>query len=87
MPSSIIDGPGGKLLVGGHERGGDVVSQEIGERVDVKKLDDVFVTDDPTSARVRDLLGRHDLPVVVGIVVRVTRDLLTCVYRTAMLHV
>jgi hypothetical protein len=79
VSGGIVDGPGGEFLVGRHERRSDIVRQQVGLRVDVEKLDDIVMTDDTASSAVGDLPGRNDLPVVVGIVVRVTGDLLTCI--------
>jgi hypothetical protein len=45
--------------------------------VDVFELDDVVVSDNSASAGIRDFFGRENLPIVVGVVVRVTCDLLT----------
>jgi len=74
-------GPGGELLVGGGQRRSDVVGEEEGIGVDVVELNDVLVSNDATSTGIRELLGREDLPVVVGVVERVAGDLLTCEER------
>jgi hypothetical protein len=86
VSGGIVDGPGGKFLVGRHERRSDIVRQQVGLRVDMQKLDDIVVTDDTASSAFGDLPGRNDLPVVVGIVVRVTSDLLTCIFGERARH-
>ena len=74
----VCFGPGGELLVGRGERGGDVVGEQVRVGVDVVQLDHVLVADDPPAARLGELLGREDLPVVVGVVERVAGHLLAC---------
>ena len=81
VSGSIVDRPGGKFLVGGHERRSDIVRQEIGQRVDVEKLDSIVVANYTASSAGRNLPGRNNLPMVIGVVVRITRDLLA--YRYA----
>jgi len=82
ISSRVVGGPSSKLLVRGHQGGRDVVSHQMRVRVDMEELDDVVLTDDPTSTGFGELLGRYDLPVVVGIVVRVCGDLLTYEHET-----
>lgn len=65
-----------KLLVGRHERRGDIVSKKQALSDDMLELDDISVSHDSASTRLGDVPGRDDLPMVVGVVVRVTRDLL-----------
>ena len=45
--------------------------------VDVQKLNYVVVTNDTAATSLGECLRRDDLPVVVGIFVAITRDLLT----------
>ena len=67
----------GELLVGRHERRRDVVCQEHGVSVDVQELNDIAVSNNSASPRLGQFFGRKDLPMVVGVVVRVTGYLLT----------
>lgn len=67
----------GKLLIRWHKRRGDVVRKQQRLCHDVLQLNDVILPDDTSTSRRRNLLGRQDLPVIVRIVVRVTRNLLT----------
>jgi hypothetical protein len=43
----------------------------------MEELDDVIVADDAATTSFRKGLGRYDAPVVVGIVVAISSDLLT----------
>ena len=68
--------PRRKLGVGWHGRAGDVVREQDGARVDVLELDNVLLTHNAPSSSLGDLLGRQDLPIVVGVVERISRHLL-----------
>jgi hypothetical protein len=70
--------PGGELLVGGGERGSDVVGEEVRVGGRVVELNDVVVADDATSAGWREFLCRDELPVVIGVFEVEGGDLLTC---------
>lgn len=72
-----IDRPRCKLGVGRHERAGDVMRHECRISVDVNKLDDIALTNDASSTRLGNVLGRIDGPVVVGVIERIPSDLLT----------
>ena len=65
-----------------HPSGADkVLTQRLREAlalVDVRTLDHIIVADDATTTGLRKRLGGNDLPVVVGVVVAITGDLLTC---------
>lgn len=43
----------------------------------MQELDDVVVANDSTTSRLGKLAGGEDLPVVVGVVVRIASDLLS----------
>lgn len=73
----FIPWPSGELLVGRHEGGSHIMGQEGRVSADVYQLDDIFLSDHSTPASLRQLFSRQDLPVIVGIVVRVTGDLLS----------
>lgn len=78
VSTEIVFRPGRELLIGGHERGGDVVCEEERVGVDVQELDHVVVPDDTPSPSFGDGFGGNDLPVVVSVVVAVSRHLLAC---------
>ena len=74
----IIFRPGRELLVGGHERRRDVMCHEVGLRVDVQQLNDVVVVNDTTATSLGQGFGGNNLPIVVGVVMTIASDLLTC---------
>jgi hypothetical protein len=74
----VIDGPGGELLIGGHQRRSDVMSEKMGLGIDVVKLDDISMVNNASFTSLRDGLGGDDFPEIVGIIVAITSDLLTC---------
>ena len=76
-PVVVVWADGRKLLVGRHERRSDIVRDEQGVSDDMFELNDIVVSDNPSSTSLWDLFGRDNLPVVVGIVVWVACDLLT----------
>ncbi len=55
------------------------MGEENGIGIDVEKLNNVLLTDDSTPACVGDFSSGEDLPVIVGVVVGVASDLLTCI--------
>lgn len=73
----IVHGMGSEFLVGSHQRRRDIMSQEMSLRVNMKELDDIFVTNNATLASFRECLSGDDLPLVVGVFMPVTCDLLT----------
>lgn len=73
----IILRPSGELLVCRHKRRSDVVCEEMGLGVDVEEANNVVMADNSSASLLRKGLSGDDLPVVVGVVVAVTRDLLT----------
>ena len=74
----IVCGPGSEFLISRHQGRRDVVGHQVRVRVDMQELDDIVLTDNSTSTGFWDFLGRDDLPVVVGIIMRVCSDLLAC---------
>lgn len=70
---------GGEFLVGGEPGGGDVVREEVGVGYDVAELDKVAILDGAVGILAFwDRSGREDNPVVVGVVERISGDLLAC---------
>jgi hypothetical protein len=69
-----------EFLIGGHERGGDIMCQEVRVGGHVQELDDILVTNDAATACFWEGLGRDDLPMVVRVIMAVPGDLLT--YRS-----
>lgn len=69
--------PRREFRVGRHGRTGDVVRHQGRVGPDVAERDHVAVADDAPSSGRRDLAGRLDDPVVVGVIERVAGDLLT----------
>ena len=53
------------------------MSKEMRLGVDVQKLDNIVVPNYTATACLGKSFGRNDLPMVVGIIVAITRDLLT----------
>ena len=78
----VVFGPGGDLLVGRHEWRRNVVCEEVRLRADVQELDDVVVADDAPTSSSGECLSRDNLPVVIGIVVPIASNLLTCSDRS-----
>ena len=82
----VILAPCRKLLIGGHEWRCDIVRQQKGLRVDMKKLNDVVMTNNAASTCFRERLGGDNLPEVVRVIVSITGNLLPCClvgyYRT-----
>lgn len=70
---------GGEFLVCGEPGGGDVVREEVGVGYDVAELDKVTILDGAVGILAFwDRSGREDNPVVVGVVERISGDLLAC---------
>lgn len=76
-PVLIVWADGSEFLVGGHEWRSDIVRDEQTISDDMFELNDIVVSNNPSTTRVGDLFGGDDLPLVVGIVVWVTGNLLT----------
>ena len=72
----LVLGQGSELLVGGISRGSDIVGYQKRVGLEVEKLNDVVMTDDPSTSGLRESLGRNDDPIVVFILMGVTSDLL-----------
>jgi hypothetical protein len=76
MPRMIILGPGREFLVGRHERTRYIVGEEVRLCVHVQKLDNIFVTHNPSATSLGERFSGNNLPVVVGVVMAVTSNLL-----------
>lgn len=76
VPGVIILRPRRELLVGRHQRRGDIMGEQVRLCVHVQQLDEIAVTHIAAAASLRQRLGRNNLPVIVGIVVPVSRNLL-----------
>jgi len=76
MPGMIILSPSREFLIGRHERGGDIMSEKMRVGINVEQLNSVVMPDDTTAACLWKGFRRDNLPVVVGIIVAVSCDLL-----------
>ena len=74
----VIFRPGCKFLIGGHERARNIMREEVSLGGNVQKLDHVIVTHQSTTACVRKGLRGDDLPMVIGVRMLVTSNLLPC---------
>lgn len=63
--------------MGGETRRSDIVGHQERVSPSVEELDDIVVADDPSTASLRESLGRNDDPIVVFVLMGVTGDLLT----------
>lgn len=83
----VFDGDGGEFLVGGVVGRGDVVGEEDGVGDDVAELDEVVVVDYEAFGDDSVLLfgSGQDLPVVVCVVERVSRNLLSLTGDTSVI--
>ena len=72
----LVLGQGGEFLMSGVTGGSDIVGQQERVSLSVEELDNIVMADNPSTASLRESLGRNDNPVVVLILVRVTGDLL-----------
>lgn len=79
----IRDGDRGELLIGGVVWRGDVMRQEHGIGDDVAKTDKIMVLNMVSQLLV--VLDRNDLPVVIGIIVGISCNLLTLARNTAVI--
>ena len=87
VPRHVITlGPSREFLVGRHQRGSDVVCEEVRVGVLVQELNDILVSDDTAAAFIRDFMGRDDFPFIVGVRVGVPGDLLTCSQSSDTIH-
>lgn len=71
-------GPCREFLIRRHERRCDVVGEQIRIGLLMKQLNNILVSNNPTSTGARNLVSRDDVPLIVGIGMMVTSDLLTC---------
>ena len=77
MPRVIVFGPCGKFLISRHERRGNIVSKKMRFGIGVQELDDIVMPDDASTACLWKSFRWNDLPVVVGITVTISCNLLT----------
>ncbi len=68
---------GCELLVSWHQRRRNVMCQKMGLGIDVEKLYNVVVTNNASVARFWQGLSWNDLPMIIGVIMRITSDLLT----------
>jgi len=54
------------------------MSEEVRVGVDMKELDNIAIANNASLSGFRDSLSGNNLPKVVGIVMSITSDLLTC---------
>ena len=72
----LVLGQGSELLVGGVTRGSDIVGYQERVSLSMEELDDIIMADNPSTAGLRECLGRNNDPVVVFIFMRITGNLL-----------
>ena len=77
MSGIVILEPCCEFLVRSHQGRSNVVSEEERLGVHVKQLNDIFISDNATTTRLRESFGGDDLPEVVGVIVSVPSNLLT----------
>jgi hypothetical protein len=82
---SIIVTNSGELLVGGVVRGGNIVGEEPSIGNKMAKTDDIADVDSVTNLLRNSTGARDNLPEVVGVVVRVSSNLLTLRRNTAII--
>ena len=73
----VVLGPGGEFLVGWHQGGGNIVSKKVALCIDVEKLEYILVAHNTAASCFGQSLGGNNFPVVVGIVVTISGNLLT----------
>lgn len=81
---NVILRPRCEFFVRRHERRRDIVREQQCLRVDVEELEHVVVSNDTSTSGLGESLGRNNLPVVVGVIVSVTGDLLTLATDTTI---
>lgn len=79
----VLGGDSGELLVGGIIGGGDIVREEEGVGDHVPQAHEIVVLDVATSLLV--VGDGKDLPIVVGVIVRITGNLLTLAGNTTVI--
>ena len=84
MPAVIVLRPGREFLISGHQRRSDIVGQKESVRCHMEELDDVIVADDAATTGFGKGLGRDNAPVVIGVVVAISSDLLTLATDTVV---
>lgn len=72
----LVLGQGSELLVGGVTRGSNIVGDQERVSLSVEELDDVVMTDNPSTTSLGESFGGNDDPVVVLILMGITSDLL-----------
>ena len=76
VPRIVIFWPSCEFLVSWHQRGCNVVGNEVGQRVNVEQLDNILMTDNTAATGLRQGFRWDNLPVVVRIVVPISCHLL-----------
>jgi hypothetical protein len=77
MSRVIVLGPSSEFLISRHEGGGDVMSEKMRLGIDMQKLNNIVMPDDTATACLGKGFCWNNLPVVVGIGVAISGDLLT----------
>ena len=79
IPSGVIIlRPCSEFLVSCHQRRSNIMSQENGLSVDMKKLDNILVSNNTSTTGLRECLSGNNLPFIVRIFMTVAGNLLTC---------
>jgi len=73
----VVLGPGGEFLVSRHQRGGDIVGKKVTLCIDVEELEYILVAHDTAASCFGQSFGGNNFPVVVGIVVAISSNLLS----------
>jgi len=77
VPRMVVLRPSSKFLVGRHQGRGDIVGEEVALCVHVEELEYILVAHNTATSRFRESLGGNNFPVVVGVVVSISSNLLT----------
>jgi hypothetical protein len=76
MSRVVVLWPGCEFLICWHERRSDVVGEEKALSSHMKELNDIALADNTAPTCWGQCFGWNDLPVVVGVIVRVSGNLL-----------
>lgn len=69
-------GPGGEFLIGWEHGRGNIVGEQVGVGVDVEELNNILVPHNAAATGLRKGFSGDDTPVVVGVVMSITGNLL-----------
>lgn len=76
MSTVVVLRPSGEFLVSGHQRRCNVMGKEISLGIDMKKLNNIFIAHNPSTAGFGKRLGGNYFPEIVGIVMPISSNLL-----------